>query len=245
MPYVDDIRPEPERGQATIYTAPELERGGPGSEPSPRPSRVMSGVLVGGSTFETVCGAFAVLLSIIALAGAGSITLGAISAILVGCGLVAFSGGIAARWKEVQSRLAGRDQKVGFGALGTEGLGGVAGIVLGVLALLGVAPVTLLCVAAIALGCGLLLGGPGEVELERLAPADRPRPRMTQALRASAGVMGVAGAVSAVLGILALIGVGPSLTMALVAMLVLGCGLVLGGAAAAFRFGMPLRHRVA
>ena len=33
MPYVDDSRPEPERGQATSYTAPELERGGPAREP--------------------------------------------------------------------------------------------------------------------------------------------------------------------------------------------------------------------
>ena len=96
----------------------------------------MPGVLVGGSTFETVCGAFA---------------------------------------------------------------GGAPGIVLGVLAAIGIAPVTLSCIAPIALGGGLLLGGPGEVELERFVPESRPRPGMAHALRASAGVMAVAGAVAAVL----------------------------------------------
>ncbi len=59
------------------------------------------------------------------------------------------------------SHIAGSERTEAVG-IGTEVFGGLAVIALGVLALFGVSPLTLLPVAALVLGVALLLGGPAQ-----------------------------------------------------------------------------------
>jgi hypothetical protein len=116
--------------------------------------------------------------------------------------------------------------------------------VLGILALADVIPFVLLAVALIVVGGAILLGAPAQPELARLAPdRDRRIGRITyEAVEASTGAMVLAGAGSVVLGILALIHVGPPLTLVLVGMLVVGGALVLGGSALTARFARRLQQ---
>ena len=203
-------------------------------------------VLAGGASIESACGAAVVTLAIIALVGAVPLLLGGIGAIVAGAGLVLFGGAVSVRWNEAQRRLSG-----GRGVatelvvpLGIEVLAGLAGIALGILALAGVAPVVLLPVASIALGCGELFGGPAGLSLERLAAplAGRRRRLLVDAVRGSVGAMAIAGGGGVALGILAVLGVGHPLVLALVGLLVIGAGLLLSGAVEAARFGVPYLH---
>ena len=249
MAQVDPTTPQLEPPASTIYTAPVLRAPTPSARETSRDETVFAGYVAGGSSFESVCGAGAAVLAIIGLAGVLPASLCAVASIAVGAALVAFSGALAARWKEAQQRLKGRDQQVELASLGTEGFAGLAGIVLGILALVGLAPFVLLSISAIVMGGALLVGGVGEAELTDLepgGPTHRQR-MMREALRGAGSVMAIAGGGAVVLGILALIGVGPGVTLALVSMLALGGGLLLAGAAAAAAFGLPMlrRHGVA
>lgn len=91
------------------------------------------------------------------------------------------------------------ESRLAHSATGVDFQGGLATLVLGVLALLGVAPLTLLSVAVIALGASFLLGG-------RI----------------------LIGLAAAVLGILSVVGLS-SWTLVLVGFLVLGSGLLFSG----------------
>ena len=83
--------------------------------------------------------------------------------------------------------------------------------------------------AAAALVASLAVGGwqLGGVDEQSAPPS---------VVQASAGVMTMVGIATAVLGILALLGVGPALTLTLVALLCVGASLVLAGGALTARF---------
>ena len=145
---------------------------------------------------------------------------------------------IAARWQRA-THIPGSERSEALG-ISTELFGGLIGIVLGVIAILGVMPLTLLAVAAMTVGGALLLGGPTQPVLADQPP--RSRARVTRDLvRSSSGVMVMAGLTSLVLGLVAVIAGGPVLTLVLVANLVLGIALLLAGgslvAVLARRFG--------
>jgi hypothetical protein len=126
--------------------------------------------------------------------------------------------------------------------MGAEMFAGLAGIVLGILALARVLPLALLPIAAIVLGGSVVFGGAAQPELADVVhDRDSSRDRMMRdAARGSSGAMVLAGLGAAVLGILALINVGPVLTMSIVAMLAIGAALVLGGGALTARFASRL-----
>jgi hypothetical protein len=84
-------------------------------------------------------------------------------------------------------------------------------------------------------GGALLLGGAAQPELGNLAAPPRRR-TVQDAVEASGGIMVLVGVAAAVLGILSLLGVGPVLTLALVAMLCIGASLLFAGGALATRF---------
>ncbi len=90
-----------------------------------------------------------------------------------------------------------------------EFLGGVTGIIMGILALLGIAPLTLLSVAVLVLGATYLFSG------------------LSSMASSSQGLMGVS---ALVLGILALIGLSP-LVLVLAGLVCLGASALLHGAA--------------
>jgi uncharacterized membrane protein HdeD (DUF308 family) len=108
---------------------------------------------------------------------------------------------------------------------------GIAGIVLGVLALLGVAAATLTAVSVIAFGAALVLTANSVRELHMFRrPAGVTGSELVAREMASdsAGVQLLAGLTAVVLGILAVAGVNPAVLM-LSALIVLGAALVLSG----------------
>ncbi|HUJ59378.1 MAG TPA: hypothetical protein VLX92_12825 [Kofleriaceae bacterium] len=173
------------------------------TEPAPT-ERTRVGVTTTGSSLETLCGAGAVVLAIIALAGYLHVYLIAIATIAVGVAVLAHGVAVAVR----------SDASVALGKpfvlsdLGSELLGGIAGIVLGILALVGLVPVLLLSIAAIAVGGAVLFGGS----------------------------MLLGGIGAAVLGILALLHIAPAPLLIAIAMLAVGAAMFVSGGALTARF---------
>jgi len=143
--------------------------------------------LVGGVVMASLGALAAIALAIIALTGALPTTLAAIATAVLG----------AAVWIERGTEAQVPKQS---GSPGAEFLGGLSGIVLGILALLGVAPITLLSIAALVFGATFLLGS---------------------AARIGSGPQTIFGLAGLVLGLLAVCGM-ESLTLVLVALVCLG-----------------------
>jgi hypothetical protein len=221
-----------------------------------RTRAVVSGA---GGLAESIAAIGVVVLSILALAGVLPVTLLAIACIGAGAALV-FEG--AAVTSRVSTLLAARlptstaELEGGFAA---EVLAGVAGIVLGILALIGVGPLVLPIVAAIVFGAGMLLGSGMRSRLNTLrtergatyeqAPGAFATPTGTSATATtienvvfvSAGGEMLVGLCVLALGILALLGFD-SLVLALIAYLALGGSLLLSGTALGARLLGVLRR---
>lgn len=168
--------------------------------------------IAGGLVGEAI-GAIAVIaLAIVGLAGEFSFTMAAIATIIIGAtiliegGFFAAAFGRAGTGSVVQSLESGDWLKAEF-------LGGMAAVVLGILALLGVFAPTLLAVAVLVLGASYLLGSAGEF---------------------GSGSHAVVGLAAMVLGILAVVGLD-QLTLVLVALLALGAMSFYSGASAGAR----------
>ena len=104
-------------------------------------------------------GAFATLvLAIAGLAGGFSTTLAAIATIVLGAAIWMEGGAVFASQRTHVSLENGSAETLQWSeGLGIEFLGGLSGIILGVLALLGIAPITLLSVAMLVFGATFLL----------------------------------------------------------------------------------------
>ena len=194
-----------------------------------------------GSMAEGIAGAAAVALAIIGLAGTLSPLLLAVAVIAVGAGLAFQGASIASRFSDLLHRASqGRLQGVEFGAgMSAEVLGGAAGIALGILALVGIASITLSAIAAIVLGGAVLIGSSTSSRLNMLLATggnqDESTLRITRELmQASIDVQLLIGLASIALGILALLNIVP-LYLTLVAMLALGFSILMGGTAVTSR----------
>ncbi len=152
-----------------------------------------SAAIAGGHGFAGLGAIATIALSIVGLTGALSLLMASISAIVIGVAAMIEGGALKPNGIGLPSFAWSR----GFGRLEVQG--GFTALVLGILALMGVAPVTLLAVAVLALGATFLLSG-------RL----------------------LTGLASVVLGILALVSLFP-LTLILVGLLVSGAGLLWSG----------------
>lgn len=236
-----DLNSLAQRGE-TIYSEDERSNGPAtdayrANEPVvTRNDRATQVAIASGSSFELLTGLIAAVVTIIGLVGYYPLYMAAIATIAVGFALLAQGGTMAARWQHAV-HIAGTERAEAVG-IGTEVLGGLAGIVLGVLALFGVEPLTLLPIAALVLGGSLLLGGPAQPHIAEAAPASSPRRwHVTRdAVRTSSGVMVMAGIAAIVLGVLALTESAPILTLSLVAFLCVAGALVLAGGALTARF---------
>src|SRR5262249_49092212 len=128
-----------------------------------------------GATTEAIGAAAAIVLAIIALAGALPVPLMSIATIVLGAALLMDAAAIGARsyglthasWSDEP-----RDARIELGGGLSAGLlAGIAGVVLGILALLGLAPVSLCSVALIVFGGGMLLGSAAKGRLTSLVSA--------------------------------------------------------------------------
>jgi len=192
--------------------------------------------VAGGSVAETVGGAGAVVLAILALAGILPAYLAAIATIAVGAALLFEGAAVAGRYRDLLKRVSENEieaTELG-GGVSAEALGGLAGIALGILALLGVAPMALMSVAMIVLGGALLLSAGTTARLNdlhlRRTTSDTVRMIARDAVSTAAGTQVLAGAAGIVLGILALQGLA-SVVLIDVAALSLGASVLLTGTA--------------
>ncbi|WP_438020402.1 hypothetical protein WMF18_15585 [Sorangium sp. So ce315] len=224
---------------AGVRTVPSA-RLGSGRDSSPK-------VLLGGSLAEVACGAATVVLAILALTGTLQGYLVPIATIVLGVALLAHGSAVATRLRDISAGTgaAGWDTRpeLGSGA-GAELIGGAAGVVLGILALVGIAPAVLLPVAVIVFGGALLLGGGVTADLGALdAPGAHERlgDVSRQASVAASGLQTLVGAGAVVLGILALVGIDP-VVLTLVGLLVLGSAVVLSGTTVSGRMAAILRR---
>jgi hypothetical protein len=197
-------------------------------------------VVSAGSIAEALGGIGAGVLAIIGLAGTFPFWLTAVAVIVMGAALLLQGLSVAGRFyalsEESAAGTAG-EVEMGSGA-GAAVLGGAAGIVLGILALLDVFPLVLLPVAAIVFGGCLLLSCGAGMELNSLNfRRTWPQYRNTRArvladvVSAANGVQVLVGLAGVVLGIIALINPYFPLTLTLVAVLVMACSLLLSGGA--------------
>jgi hypothetical protein len=208
--------------------------------------KISAAMLAGGSSLELIGGGAAAVLAIIGLAGYPPLFMTSIAAIAIGGALLAHGAAVTARWSDTMRRVAGdRSEQIEIGGgAGSEFLGGATAIVLGILALAGARPLVLLSVAAIVVGGTVLLGAAAQPEIARLAPdRDRRMSRLThEVLEGASGGMVLAGLGALVLGILALVGVGPVYTLVQVALLAVGVALLVGGSALTARFARRLQQ---
>ncbi|WP_437943480.1 hypothetical protein WMF27_41430 [Sorangium sp. So ce281] len=203
--------------------------------------------MLGGSLAEVLCGAATIVLAIIGLTGIIPGELASIATIVFGAALIAHGGAIASRFGALTRATPPVEWdtrgELG-GGLGAELVCGAAGVVLGILALLGLAPMTLTSIAVIVFGGALLLGGGATADLgaldthgahQHLAYVAR------QASMAAAGLQSLVGAAAVVLGILALVGIYP-MVLTFVALLELGAAVVVSGTAVSGRAAAALRR---
>ncbi len=186
-------------------------------------------------TTELLIALGAVVLSIIAIVGVFPSQLASIAVIAIGAVLL-FQGAAMVLYYSELLYEAGASQKTNrmevSQGVATEFLVGTAGIILGVLALLGITPMTLVSAAVVAFGGALLLtSGEAAWRSELIAKESEPIRQATgQISAAAAGSQVLVGLASLVLGILGLVGMA-SATMALIAMLAIGVLILLRSSA--------------
>lgn len=119
----------------------------------------------GGMTAEMIGGITGIVLGILALLGLDTMTLSA-SALIVFGATLALGAGMTSRLADLKIRASGAHetaQKVAHEAVtaaaDTQVLAGVAAAVLGILALVGLAPTTLVLIGLLAVGASVLLSG--------------------------------------------------------------------------------------
>jgi hypothetical protein len=198
-----------------------------------------------GGFVDAIGGIATAVLAIIALTGVQSDMFVAIATIVFGAALLVHGGAMLSEYAHVifpPGSTAGSAQEFTGGSLSAVFLVGAAGIVLGVLALLGIYPVILSSIAVIAFGCALVLSSNSVRHLYLMKRSSVMARDMRdgwhqgsellagEMASGSAGVQAIAGLAAAVLGILAVVGTRPD-TLTLVGLLILGTTIVVIGGA--------------
>lgn len=193
--------------------------------------------LSGSALSEAIGGIVAIVLTILGLAHVAPDFLVAIATIAIGVALLFQGGVVAMEYASLVLRPSPQASSVtelgGGTAWSIVFLAGAAGIVLGILALLQVAPTELVAIAAIGFGAALVLGTTSAtqvnvIRLSSLGLDDTARNVAGGILSASVGVQAIAGLEAIVLGILALAGFNP-VVLVLVALLGLGSFILVNG----------------
>lgn len=177
---------------------------------------------------ELVAGLAAIVLTILGLASVSPAFLVEIVTIVFGAGLLLYGSATLSQMSRFFVDNGGADVAGGIaGGWSIVLLAGAAGIVLGILALLGVSSIQLVAIAVIAFGAALLVSSNVNIRLRILlgtaATPNSPIERRVRDTAAdTAGLQTMTGLSAVVLGILALSGFVPT-TLVLIALLGLGC----------------------
>jgi hypothetical protein len=205
--------------------------------------------MAGGSAFESVAAVATMVLAIVGLAGGWPLTLASIAGIVLGAALLLRGGAVACRFTRLLSEVPMNwlsDAELG-GGMSTHIVGGAAGLVLCVLAMLRLAPAILLPIAAAVFGATLLLGAGtlsslNAAVIERSYAGHEASRRLAGAMSSGAlAAQVMVGLAAIVLGVIGLVGYYPLLLM-LVALLCLGATVALSSAAVSARTFRALRH---
>jgi hypothetical protein len=188
------------------------------------PTRRSLGVVATGSFAQAAAAGGAAVMAIIGLAGTLTDYMMTIGTIALGAAFLMQGGSVASQQFRFSSRageLAGPSyggSSYGVGVTAAA-IAGIAGLALGILALLGVSP-TVLVPSAIVTFAGALILDTGAVDLRAMPyqSVDRISGGSTMSSGGGTQLVGIGGAA---IGILALIGVAP-ITLSLVALLALG-----------------------
>jgi hypothetical protein len=196
-----------------------------------------------GGLVDAVGGIVTIVLAIIALSGVYPTMLVAIATIVFGAALLIQGGTMLSEYTKMifpAGASAPTEEFSAGGGLSSVFLVGAAGIVLGVLALLGIFPTELTSIAIIAFGGALVLSSNAVWQLYRMK---RSSHRFAGARTVSGGevlawemasgsaaMQCIAGLAAIVLGILAVTGRDPAI-LSLVSLLVLGATVLLTGSA--------------
>ncbi len=211
--------------------------------------RTSERIVAGAFSLDAVAAAATVVLAILGLAGIYPAYMVPIAVITTASAMLVKSGGVASRFNKLAretGRGAGPRTELATG-MSAEMLGGAAGIALGVLALIGLVPATLVAVSVIVFGGALLLGGGETFRISHLGLAgsreDTAEYIARMSAESAAGGESLVGIGAVVLGILALVGIQgiqPSI-LVLVALLSLGGAMLLSGATIRARMLAALR----
>jgi hypothetical protein len=210
------------------------------AQPGPRSeAKKILAVEAGGAATESMGGVAVVVLSILALVGVAPALLMAIAGIVFGAAFAVEGAAVASRHSALMSVLTETDaERIEFGGgVTVELAAGVAGVVLGILALIGIAPAILLPALAITGGAGLILSAGvlhtlNELRAEAYGVSSAARHASRAAVSGAMAAQVFAGLGAVALGILALIpAIGYSATLTIIAFLVLGASLMLSGTA--------------
>jgi hypothetical protein len=128
--------------------------------------------------------------------------------------------------------------------MGAEFLGGAAGGVLGLLAILNIAPMTLMAIAIIVFGASLLLSSGTTYRVDALASKLGQRnltAGQTLVALAASGIQVLVGIAGIALGIIALVGVS-TMTLILVGLLCAGSSVLISGTALSGTVATILQH---
>lgn len=219
---------------------------------TPLVERKTAKVVAGGSGIGALCGLGAIVLTILGLIGLMPVVLLSIAVIVAGVALVFEGGAIMARHQDLQAAAAAEaghagEVEVEMGMC-AEYVGGITGIVLGILALLHVATLTLLPIAAIVFGATLLLGSGTDYRLNELPVPEHDNEyghhTHHRAASGTAGADVLIGLGGLTLGILALVGVahGAAPVLSLVALLAIGVAELISGSALSTRMTRMFHH---
>jgi hypothetical protein len=187
-----------------------------------------------GGFVDALGGIATIVLAIIGLAGVKAEMLVAIATVVFGAALLIQGGAMLTEFAQIETRET--SSSTSGGGLSALFLVGFAGIVLGVLALLGLYAPVLTAAAAIAFGAALVISSSAVWQLltsrsiaarfERHSPLLRVM--ASEVAAGSAGLQAMAGLAVIVLGILAVAGVYIT-GLTLIALLIAGAAIVLTG----------------
>jgi hypothetical protein len=187
-----------------------------------------------GGFADALGGIATIVLAIIGLSGVRPEALVSISTVVFGAALLIQGGAMLSEFASIDSMP---ESSAGSGGgLSSLFLVGVAGIVLGVIALLGIFPAVLTAAAAIAFGAALVLSSSAVWHLltaQAIAVRFQTRSPMlrlvaSEVAAGSSGLQAMSGLAVIVLGILAVAGTF-SVTLTLIALLIAGAALVMTG----------------
>jgi hypothetical protein len=196
--------------------------------------------VLGGSLAEGIVGGATIVLALIGLSNMYPSYMIPIATIAMGAAFLLEGGAISVRFSKLLSETSkDRLDEAEFGmGLTSEFVGGIAGVVLGILALVGLYPMVLVPVAVLVFGATLMFSSGATVRLDALEleglEGSRFKRISHEAVKASAGVEFLLGLSAVILGIIALVGTVPA-TLSLVALLIVGVSTFVTGAAVSTR----------